>query len=56
MTNSVRNVETIKPQTMAVATGPHMREWPPRPVARENKPAMVVNEVIKIGMTRRRAA
>ena len=33
-----------------------MRELPPRPVANENKPAMVVKEVIIIGITRLLAA
>ncbi len=39
-----------------VATGPQINELPPSPAANENSPAMVVSEVIRIGMTRRRAA
>ena len=52
MKNNVRIVETVKPHTMEAATGPHNRECPPRPVARENNPAIVVRDVISIGMTR----
>jgi hypothetical protein len=55
-TNRVRTVEKARPQTMAVATGPQTNDLPPSPVAREKSPAMVVMEVIRMGMTRRRAA
>ena len=56
MTNSVNSVETSKPQTMAVATGsPHQRVAAEAGCERKS-PAMVVSEVIKMGMTRRRAA
>ena len=41
---------------MDAATGPQIRELPPNPVARENKPAIVVREVIMTGITRLRAA
>ena len=55
-TISVSSVENASPHTMAVATGPQISDLPPSPVASENSPAMVVSEVIKIGITRRRAA
>lgn len=38
---------------MEAATGPQISELPPRPVASENNPAIVVMEVIIIGTTRR---
>ena len=56
ITISVRQVEKVSPQTIDVATGPQIKEWPPNPVANENKPAIVVSDVIKIGITRRLAA
>ena len=46
MTNKVNTVENINPHTIADATGPHNNDLPPRPTASENKPAIVVNEVI----------
>ena len=49
-------VATNRPNTMLVATGPHSSDFPPSPVARENKPAIVVKAVMIIGTTRRRAA
>ena len=55
-TTKVRLVEKAKPQTIAVATGPQIRDFPPNPVVRENKPATVVKDVMRIGTTRRRAA
>ena len=54
--NKVKNVENPKPHTIEVATGPHNSECPPSPVASENKPAMVLKDVINIGTTRLRAA
>ena len=54
--NSVNIVEKVKPQTIAVATGPQIKDVPANPVASENSPAIVVIEVIRIGITRRRAA
>ena len=54
--NNVSSVDTLKPHTIAVATGPQIRECPASPVASENSPAMVVTAVIIIGITRRRAA
>ena len=56
MTNNVIKVETANPHIIAEATGPHSREFPPRPDAKDSNPAIVVKEVIKIGTTRRRAA
>ena len=56
MTISVNTVENASPQTMAVATGPHIRESPARPTAREKSPAIVVNDVMSIGITLRLAA
>ena len=43
-------LDTISPHTMEAATGPQISELPPRPVASENRPAMVVNDVIMIGI------
>ena len=54
--SSVSTVEKIRPQTIAVATGPHSSDLPPSPVASENRPATVVSDVISTGITRRRAA
>ena len=56
ITNKVSTVENANPQTIAVATGPQISDLPARPAASENNPAMVVREVISIGITRRRAA
>ena len=56
MTSNVIIVETAHPHIIAEATGPHKREFPPKPNAKESNPAIVVKEVIKIGTTRRRAA
>ena len=54
--NKVKKVENPKPHTIEVATGPHKSEYPPSPVASENSPAIVLNEVIKMGTTRLLAA
>ncbi len=54
--NNVKNDENISPQTIAVATGAQISEWPPNPIARENKPATVVSVVIIMGKTLRLAA
>ena len=51
ITNRVNTVENARPQTIAVATGPQINEVPAKPVANENKPAMVVSEVINTGIT-----
>ena len=56
MTNRVSTVENPRPQTIEAATGPHSNDLPPSPTASENRPPMVVTEVIRIGTTRRRAA
>lgn len=56
MIQSVNAVEKPSPQTMLEATGPHSNDLPVQPKASELKPAMVVPEVIKIGIKRRRAA
>ena len=56
ITNSVSTVEKANPQTMLAATGPHSSDFPANPNASEDKPAMVVPVVIKMAMTRRRAA
>jgi len=53
MTNKVNIEEKPKPHTIAVAIGPQIRESPATPAAKENKPAMVVKVVIKMGITRR---
>ena len=55
ITNSVSTVEKASPQTMLEATGPHSSDCPPRPMASENRPAMVVLVVMTMGTTRRRA-
>ena len=44
-------VENTRPQTIDVATGPQIMEDPPSPVAREKRPAIVVIEVISIGIS-----
>jgi len=49
-------VEKASPQTMLAATGPHSSDLPASPKASENSPAMVVPEVIRMAITRRRAA
>ncbi len=54
--NNVKIVATNKPDTMLVAIGPQRSDLPPSPTASENKPAIVVIVVIKIGITRRLAA
>ena len=56
MANNVNRLEKASPQTMAVATGPQISDSPPSPKASDDKPAIVVNVVINIGMTRLRAA
>ena len=56
ITNKVSMVENANPHTMDDATGPQINDSPPNPVANENSPAIVVKEVIIIGITRRRAA
>jgi hypothetical protein len=57
VTNSVKKgVATARPQTMAEATGPHRRESPPQPKAREMRPSMTVRVVMMMGSRRRRAA
>ena len=53
---SVSMVENPIPHTIVLATGPQSKDSPPSPIAREERPAIVVNEVINIGTTRRRAA
>ena len=52
----VNEEEIINPKTMVDATGPHISDCPPRPIANENKPATVVNVVMVIGIKRRLAA
>ena len=52
----VSTLATPRPATMEEATGPQTRDLPPSPTASENSPAMVVVVVIRMGMTRRRAA
>ena len=54
--NNVSRLEKASPQTIAVATGPHISDSPPSPSASDDNPAIVVKVVINIGMTRRRAA
>ena len=54
--NKVSVVATNSPKTMLVATGPRKSDLPPSPAANENRPAMVVRDVIRLGMTRRLAA
>jgi len=53
---SVSTVEKDNPHTIAVATGPQSKEGPASPMASEKSPAMVVSDVISIGITRRLAA
>ena len=52
-TKSVIMVDTPNPHIIEEATGPQSSELPPNPVARESKPAIVVNEVMMTGITRR---
>ena len=52
---SVSVVEKMRPQTIAVATGPQISDLPPSPVARESRPATVVSEVMSIGKTYKEA-
>src|SRR5690606_32121296 len=54
--NRVSTVENPSPQTMLAATGPHISDFPPSPIASDSSPPMVVVEVIRIGTRRRRAA
>ncbi len=54
--NKVSTEENPTPQTIAVATGPHIKDSPPKPIASDNKPAIVVQAVINIGITRIRDA
>lgn len=51
ITNKVSMVENANPQTMTVATGLHTKDFPAKPIARENRPAIVVSEVIQTGIT-----
>ena len=53
MMKSVNTDAKASPATMLDATGPHSKELPPSPAARENNPAMVVEVVMRMGMTRR---
>ena len=50
MTKSVNNDEKARPQTIAVANGPQINDFPAKPLASEKSPAIVVREVIKIGI------
>jgi len=54
--NNVSAEATNRPNTMLVATGPQSSDLPPRPVASEKSPAIVVSVVIRMGITRRLAA
>ena len=52
----VSALATTRPATILEATGPQISDFPPSPTASENRPAMVVVVVIRIGITRLRAA
>ena len=56
ITNKVNIDENANPHTIAVANGPQIKDFPAKPLAREKSPALVVNDVIKIGIIRRLAA
>jgi hypothetical protein len=49
--NKVNTEATARPATILDATGPHNKDLPPKPAAKENKPAMVVVVVIMTGTT-----
>lgn len=56
MANRVSTLEKARPHTMAVATGPQIKDFPPKPKARDIKPEMVVKLEMQMGTTRLLAA